>query len=91
MHLKVIAQKHAKAKKYIKGRNSSLGEMSQPTWKNKSKKKGVGQIGVATEKDTCKAEPKTTVGRFRQYTPLVTIAEHMLNQIFGRGLLREPS
>ncbi|GMN63036.1 hypothetical protein TIFTF001_032106 [Ficus carica] len=34
--------------------------------------------------------PRTPAGRFRQYTPLVTTIEHVLNQVSGRGLLRDP-
>ncbi|GMN67226.1 hypothetical protein TIFTF001_036284 [Ficus carica] len=84
-HLRGIAQKHAEAEEYIKGRNFLIRETSQPTKKNKPKKDRVGQTGAATEKATCKVEavskPKTPARRFRQYTPMVATAEHVINQI----------
>ena len=59
--------------------------------KKKPKKDGIDQTRAVTEKKTYKAEdasrPKPPVGRFRQYTPLIATTEHVLNQIFGSGLL----
>ncbi|GMN47624.1 hypothetical protein TIFTF001_016801 [Ficus carica] len=93
-HLWGIAQKHAEAEEYIKGRNSTVGETSRPTRKSKPKKDGASQAEAAIEKATCKAEatpePKTSAGRFRQYTPLVATVEHVMNQISRRELLRMP-
>ncbi|GMN53160.1 hypothetical protein TIFTF001_022301 [Ficus carica] len=34
---------------------------------------------------------RKSTGRFRQNTPLVATVEHVLNQVSGRGLLRNPS
>ncbi|GMN37312.1 hypothetical protein TIFTF001_042608 [Ficus carica] len=34
--------------------------------------------------------PRTPMARFHQYTPLVATVEHVLNQVSGRGLLRDP-
>lgn len=83
MHLRGIAQNHAKVEEYIKGKNFSVGKTSRPARKNKSKKDEANQIRVGTEKATCKVEvasgPKTHAGRFRQYTPLVATMKHMLN------------
>ncbi|GMN51404.1 hypothetical protein TIFTF001_020559 [Ficus carica] len=92
----VIAQKHAEAEDYNKGRNSAIGETSCPIGKSKPKKDRAGQTGAAIEKAIDKAEAapksKTLAGRFRQYTLLVTTAEHLQDQIellVWNGHLRE--
>ncbi|GMN24283.1 hypothetical protein TIFTF001_045849 [Ficus carica] len=49
-----------------------------------------------TESDKKKGRPSVRLkplqgpGRRRQYTPLITTTEHILNHISGKGLLRDP-
>ncbi|GMN46311.1 hypothetical protein TIFTF001_015481 [Ficus carica] len=45
---------------------------------------------VVVDKSGSNPSPRTPAGRFQQYTPLVTTIEHVLNQVTGRGLLRDP-
>ncbi|GMN44859.1 hypothetical protein TIFTF001_014055 [Ficus carica] len=87
-HLRGIAQKHAEVEEFIKGRNSSLREVSRPARKKKPKKDGTNQIRADSENATCQAEaapePKISTGMFHQYIPLVAATKHVLNQISGR-------
>ncbi|GMN60600.1 hypothetical protein TIFTF001_029691 [Ficus carica] len=45
---------------------------------------------MVVDKSGSTPSPRTPAGRFQQYTPLVTTIEHVLNQVTGRGLLRDP-
>ncbi|GMN20414.1 hypothetical protein TIFTF001_043082 [Ficus carica] len=45
---------------------------------------------VVVDNSGSNPNPRTPAGRFQQYTPLVTTIEHVLNQVTGRGVLRDP-
>ncbi|GMN60403.1 hypothetical protein TIFTF001_029494 [Ficus carica] len=95
-HLRGIARKHAEADEYIRGRGLVCGEQSRLPERKLNKdvvepnrpEKGKAAPDVGRAEPT--SGPKILVERFRQYTPLVTTAEHILNQISGRGILRDP-
>ncbi|GMN60396.1 hypothetical protein TIFTF001_029486 [Ficus carica] len=50
--------------------------------------------GKAVNSDVRRVEAspslRTRAGKFHQYTPLVATIEYVLNQVTGRGLLRDP-
>ncbi|GMN48314.1 hypothetical protein TIFTF001_017486 [Ficus carica] len=95
-HLKGIARKHAEADEYIRGRGFIPGDQSRVPGKKSNKIEGNQnrpKKGKAASIDVRRAEaspgPRTPTGRFRQYTPLVAIVEHVLNQVSGQGLLQD--
>ncbi|GMN60139.1 hypothetical protein TIFTF001_029226 [Ficus carica] len=90
-----IAWRHAEADEYVKGRGLVAGE--HPRLPGRKSKKNQADQGrqdkgkaVVVDKTVSNPSPRTPAGRFQQYTPLVTTIEHVLNQVTGRGLLRDP-
>ncbi|GMN20723.1 hypothetical protein TIFTF001_043157 [Ficus carica] len=93
--LKGIARRHAEANEYIRGRGLIAGE--HPRLPGRKSEKNQADQGrqdkgkaVVVDKSGSNPSPRTPAGRFQQYTPLVTTIEHVLNQVTGRGLLRDP-
>ncbi|GMN63958.1 hypothetical protein TIFTF001_033028 [Ficus carica] len=95
VQLRGIAWRHAEADEYVRGRGLASGEHSRLPGR-KSEKNQTDQDrqdkgkAVVVDKSGSNPSPRTPAGRFQQYTPLVTTIEHVLNQVTGRGLLRDP-
>ncbi|GMN40212.1 hypothetical protein TIFTF001_009433 [Ficus carica] len=93
--LRGIAWRHAKADEYARGRGLVAGEHPRlPGKKSEKNQADQGQRdkgkAVVVDKTGSDPSPRTPAGRFQQYTPLVTTIEYVLNQVTGRGLLRDP-
>ncbi|GMN49737.1 hypothetical protein TIFTF001_018895 [Ficus carica] len=93
--LRGIAWRHAEADEYVRGRGLASGEQSRPPGRRSEKNRtdqGRQDKGKSAVVDNpgSNPSPRTPAGRFQQYTPLVTTIEHVLNQVTGRGLLRDP-
>ncbi|GMN20743.1 hypothetical protein TIFTF001_043160 [Ficus carica] len=93
--LRGIAWRHAEADEYVRGRGLASGEQSRPPGRRSEKnqndqgRQDKGKSAVVDNSGS-NPSPRTPAGRFQQYTPLVTTIEHVLNQVTGRGLLRDP-
>ncbi|GMN65573.1 hypothetical protein TIFTF001_034636 [Ficus carica] len=93
--LRGIAWRHAEADEYVRGRGLASGEQSRPPGR-RSEKNQIDQgrqdkgKAVVVDNSGSNPSPRTPAGRFQQYTSLVTTIEHVLNQVTGRGLLRDP-
>ncbi|GMN47281.1 hypothetical protein TIFTF001_016454 [Ficus carica] len=92
--LRGIAWRHAEADEYVRGRGLVAGE--HPRLPGRKSKKNQADQGrqdkgkaVVVDKTGSNPSPRTQAGKFQQYTPLVTTIEHVLNQVTGRGLLRD--
>ncbi|GMN21563.1 hypothetical protein TIFTF001_043342 [Ficus carica] len=95
VQLRGIAWRHAEADEYVRGRGLSSREQSRPPGRRLEKNQtdqGRQDKGKALVGDNSGStpSPRTPAGRFQQYTPLVTTIEHVLNQVTGRGLHRDP-
>ncbi|GMN33787.1 hypothetical protein TIFTF001_048297 [Ficus carica] len=93
--LRGIAWRYTEADEYIRGRGFASGEHSRlPGRKSEKNQADQGRQdkgkAVVVDNSGSNPSPRTPVGRFQQYTPLVTTIEHVLNQVTGRGLLRDP-
>ncbi|GMN64580.1 hypothetical protein TIFTF001_033649 [Ficus carica] len=93
--LRGIAWRHAEADEYVRGRGLASGEHSRlPGRKSEKCQADHGRQdkgkAVVVDNSGSNPSPRTPAGRFQQYTPLVTTIEHVLNQVTGRGLLRDP-
>ncbi|GMN19976.1 hypothetical protein TIFTF001_045266 [Ficus carica] len=93
--LRGIAWRHAEADEYVRGRGLASGEHSRlPGRKSEKNQADHGRQdkgkAVVVDNSGSNPSPRTPAGRFQQYTPLVTTIEHVLNQMTGRGLLRDP-
>ncbi|GMN33649.1 hypothetical protein TIFTF001_041936 [Ficus carica] len=93
--LRGIAWRHAEADEYVRGRGLVAGE--HPRLPGRKSEKNQADQGrqdkgkaVVVDKTGSNPSPKTPAGSFQQYTPLVTTIEHVLNQVTGRGLFRDP-
>nr|GMN22729.1 hypothetical protein TIFTF001_047477 [Ficus carica] len=90
-----IAWRHAEADEYVRGRGLASGEHSRLPGRKSEKnqadhcRQDKGKAVVMNNSGS-NPSPRTPAGRFQQYTPLVTTIEHVLNQVTGRGLLRDP-
>ncbi|GMN53227.1 hypothetical protein TIFTF001_022359 [Ficus carica] len=92
-HLRGIARRHAEADEYVRGRGLEVQDQDQPPSRRSERgqnRQDKGKNPVVETRPEANPSPKTPTGRFRQYTPLVTTIEHVLNQVSGRGLLRDP-
>ncbi|GMN70209.1 hypothetical protein TIFTF001_039254 [Ficus carica] len=94
--LRGIAWRHAEADEYVRGRGLASGEHSRlPRRKSEKNQTDHGRQdkgkAVIVDNSGSNPSPRTPAGRFQQYTPMVTTIEHVLNQVTGRGLLRDPS
>ncbi|GMN20847.1 hypothetical protein TIFTF001_043186 [Ficus carica] len=92
--LRGIAWRHAEADEYVRGRGLASREHSRlPGRKSEKNQTDQGRQdkgkAVVVERSGSNPSPRTPAGRFQQYTPLVTTIEHVLNQVTGRGLLRD--
>ncbi|GMN47963.1 hypothetical protein TIFTF001_017147 [Ficus carica] len=93
--LRGIAWRHVEAVEYVRGRGLVAGEHPRlPERKSEKNQADQGRQDkgkvVVVDKTWSNPSPRTPAGRFQQYTPLVTTIEHVLNQVTGRGLLRDP-
>ncbi|GMN66784.1 hypothetical protein TIFTF001_035846 [Ficus carica] len=93
--LRGIAWRHAETDEYVRGRGLEFGEHSRlPGRKSEKNQTYQGRQdkgkAVVVDRSGSNPSPRTPAGRFQQYTPLVTTIEHVLNQMTGRGLLRDP-
>ncbi|GMN22284.1 hypothetical protein TIFTF001_043490 [Ficus carica] len=93
--LRGIAWRHAEADEYVRGRGLASGEHSRlPGRKSENNQADHGRPdkgkAVVMDNSGSNPSPRTPAGRFQQYTPLVTTIEHVLKQVTGRGLLRDP-
>ncbi|GMN38329.1 hypothetical protein TIFTF001_007560 [Ficus carica] len=93
--LRRIAWRHAEADEYVRGRGLVAGE--HPRLPGRKSEKNQADQGrqdkgkaVVVDKTGSNLSPRMPAGRFQQYTPLVMTIEHVLNQVTGRGLLRDP-
>ncbi|GMN30599.1 hypothetical protein TIFTF001_050672 [Ficus carica] len=88
-HLKGIAWRHAEADEYVRGRELEVQDQERPS--NRRSERGQprnsdqnrqdkGKNPVVETRAEADPSPRTPAGRFRQYTPLVTTIEHVLNQ-----------
>ncbi|GMN30286.1 hypothetical protein TIFTF001_041425 [Ficus carica] len=98
-HLRGIVWRHVEADEYVRGRGLEVQDQERPS--NRRSERGQprnsdqnrqdkGTNPVVETRAEADPSPRTSAGRFRQYTPLVTTIEHVLNQVSGRGLLRDP-
>ncbi|GMN54122.1 hypothetical protein TIFTF001_023251 [Ficus carica] len=98
-HLRRIAWRHTEADEYVRGRGLEVQDQERPS--NRRSERGQprnsdqnrqdkGKNPVVETRAEADPSPRTPAGKFRQYTPLVTTIEHVLNQVSGRGLLRDP-
>ncbi|GMN67536.1 hypothetical protein TIFTF001_036596 [Ficus carica] len=97
-HLRVIAWRHAEADEYVRGRGLEVQDQERPSnirserdqpRNSDQNRQDKGKNPVVETRAEADPSPRMPTGRFRQYTPLVTMIEHVLNQVFGRGLLRD--
>ncbi|GMN65312.1 hypothetical protein TIFTF001_034394 [Ficus carica] len=90
-HLRGIAWRHAESDEFVRGQGMAAQEQSRlprrKSDKNQSdqnkQEKGKAVI-IDAKRNEAHSGLRTSVGRFLQYTPLVTTVEHVLNQVSGR-------
>ncbi|GMN49655.1 hypothetical protein TIFTF001_018818 [Ficus carica] len=92
-HLRGIAWRHTEADEYVRGRGLEVQDQDQPLSRRSERgqnRQDKGKNPVVETHAEANSSLRTPAGRFRQYTPLVTTIEHVLNQVSVRGLLRNP-
>ncbi|GMN49779.1 hypothetical protein TIFTF001_018933 [Ficus carica] len=92
-YLRGIAWRHAEADEYVRGRGLEVQDQDQPPSRRSERgqnRQDKGKNPVVEPRPEANLSPRTPAGRFRQYTSLVTTIEHVLSQVSGRGLLRDP-
>ncbi|GMN29275.1 hypothetical protein TIFTF001_046326 [Ficus carica] len=93
--LRGIAWRHAEADEYVRGRGLEAREQLRLPGRKLDKKESnqsrpeKGKAVIVDTRAEVNSGPRTPAGRFQHYTPLVTTIEHVLNQVSGRGLLRD--
>ena len=98
-HLRGIAWRHAEADEYVRSRGLGAQDQDRPANRRTERarprspdqnRRDKGKNPAVETHAEANRRPRTPARMFEQYTPLVTTIEHVLTQVSGRGLLRDP-